>query len=576
MGIIRGLGKHPLFIVLLCAIVPRLLFLDRIPSGLSNDEIDFVINAKMLFLTGTGVTGQFAPTNIGPFQPHAELSSVLIAPFIGVLPFSLLAARLPFALLGVATIVLLYKLTEVLIHRRYALFVGIAASLNPWNIFFSRTLYDAPVTTFFLLLSLSFLITLKEKKLYLTIFPLLLAFHAYLGMMTLFPFFVLIALYYGWRCTHNKHSNREFLILGSVSLLMVLRFFGSSVLNSTHPRVGELFTPVAPSIRVAVDNERRLSVENPLTPLVSNKLAVYLREQLTKYMNAFSPDLLFLHGDHKHIFTIFTHGLFYPTDIIFILIGGVTLFLKHRRVFYLLLSLLLVAPIPTLASNLGASYASRSYFMQPIFLITIGVGLSVFIDWGQKITRTRIYMIIFCIVIGLEAGYFGYLYFLRNPIYNSESYAVSGRVLALYIKQEREMNRPVVVLSIDPTTSIKQYLFYTNGLTSDSAKELRATYESKSLRLNSVSTGVCPPVGYDAVNTTLVIEGDNPCLTFTPSGVPMTIAQLSDGGSVYSIFNGKSCREEVLERYPHNISWDDLDIDSLSNSEFCKTYITRY
>ena len=47
----------PLFLIIVLALFLRLLWLDRIPTGISNDELDYVLTAKAIFFTGTDIAG---------------------------------------------------------------------------------------------------------------------------------------------------------------------------------------------------------------------------------------------------------------------------------------------------------------------------------------------------------------------------------------------------------------------------------------------------------------------------------------------------------------------------------------
>lgn len=134
--IAQQLRRIPLALlgIILISLVFRLVWLDRVPAGISDDELGFVLNAKAVFLTGSDIKGGWSPLSLTPVTgefPQAELPYVLIAPIIGLLPFSLFAAKLPYVLISTLIVVLLYLLTAKLIGSKEAVIVGLVASLNP-------------------------------------------------------------------------------------------------------------------------------------------------------------------------------------------------------------------------------------------------------------------------------------------------------------------------------------------------------------------------------------------------------------------------------------------------------------
>lgn len=563
-------------ILFIIALVPRIFLLGHVPTGISNDELDYAINAKTLFLTGRGLTGAYTPVHITDDFPRAELSSVLIAPILGPLPFSLILIRLPFAILGAASIVILYFLALTLIGKQAALFTGILATINPWSIFFSRTTYDAPIATFFFMLGFLLLLHLNGWRILWALIPFLLGFHTYMGTMVLFLPVLLIFLFFSWRATGHRRSLLPYIALFGICMIFVIRYALSLHQVPAAVRLSELASPFSHSIAEKVDGFRRTSVVHPIIPIFVNKATVFLDEAITSYAGAFSPILLFVFGDTKHIFTLFYHGLFYVTDALFIILGFVVLFQKNRRTWYLLLSLLLIAPIPSVISNLDTSYASRSYLMQPVLLLFAGYGLARTVN-ALKNPKMRILLsLTIAALYILQVTRFGTVYFLRNTVNNSESYNFSARVMARYVQTEIANGRDVLLLAGEPRTPLKQYAFYTNAITRQNVREFMRAFDAHEYRISGVRALPCPPIDEILADTTLVVEGDLKCDHYTPAGTPLIIAQLADGGSVYKIFNGKLCMNETLGKYPQNIHFYDFTIEKLSDQSFCRIFITKY
>jgi 4-amino-4-deoxy-L-arabinose transferase-like glycosyltransferase len=574
----RIFSRHTLALLFLfiLAIIPRFLWLGTIPNGISNDEVNMIYNAKALFFTGAGLTGNTSPFIITPNYPKAELISVLISPIIGPLPFSLFNARMPFALLGVAYVLLLYAITKKLVGSHAAWLTGIVAATNPWNIFFTRTTYDAPITTFFLLLAFFMMFSFNGWKKMWSIIPLGIGLFVYLGMSMIFPFFILITTLFCWM--NDKHKNMQpYLTILVLSALLFIQFFFILQRPGAGSRRNELFTPSSSSIAPIVNYQRRASVQNPMTNIYANKFVVYGTELFRKYLNAFSPNELFLIGDPKPIFSVHNHGLFYPTDLILIAAGAWFLFTYRRNVFWLLTALIAIAPIPAILSSLDTSYSSRAYLMQPALLIIAGCGLAQIIELAKRKKILYVTASLLVIITLTELVNYGYIYFLRNPIDNSESNAFSTHIMSYYAKAENSSGRTVRLLSTNPETGFKQYILYNNLFTKVNAADIARQYSpgKQMFQWNNFYSSVCPDET-SLTTSTVITEGDNPCKTYTPKGSPMIIPILDDAGSVYKIYNGLTCDDMQLERFPHDIHFNDFKIDNLSTENLCKKFIIRY
>jgi hypothetical protein len=69
-----------LVVIMILSLFLRLLWLDRIPTGISDDELGFIINAKAVFLTGKDISGVWSPFSLTPITggfPQAEIPYVI-------------------------------------------------------------------------------------------------------------------------------------------------------------------------------------------------------------------------------------------------------------------------------------------------------------------------------------------------------------------------------------------------------------------------------------------------------------------------------------------------------------------
>ena len=553
-----------IFFIFLLSLLVRVIFLDRVPSGITNDEMDYILNAKSVFLSGSDISHTWNPLTFtipksGNFE--AEIPPLLTFWLIGPLPLSMFTSKLIYALFGAGTVGLLFLITKKLIGHKEAFIVGLVGAFNPWLIFFGRSAYDTPLAIFFFLLSFYLLLIFKSWKILLVFPAFFIAFFSYAGTKLILLPFSLVTIIFAWY--NNKKDIKQYLIIFVLCVTLVV-FYAFSILHTSGSRINELATPNMQSISSAVNDERRLSVNTLFTPVFSNKYVVYGKYELDKYFNAFSPSFLFLNGDSKNEFSLWYHGVFYYLDAFFMLVGFFVLFSKYKKAFFILLSLVLISPIPSVLSNVGNSYAVRSMLLAPLLIIFIGVGVS----YASNKHFLAKY-IIFGLYLVLILNFFN-IYFLRNPIYNSESFTFSGRELAKYLSFQ---SGDAYVINATPRIPYEQYLFYNNILNAKTMNLVASDYKNKSFSINKLHFITCTQAKGIPVGTVVVYDK---CNNIPTSNKNLVIAQLADAGKILTINNDVECSKYNLSAYPKGITFSDLNVEKLSKKSFCETFITKY
>lgn len=552
-----------LIFIILLSFLFRFIWLDKIPTGLSNDELDYILNAKALFLTGSDISHTWNPFSLIPPRssfPQAEIPPLVTFLFIGPLPLSLAWSKLIYVLISTGTVSLIYLITKKLIGYKEAVAAGLISAINPWLIFMGRTAYDVSLAIFFFLLSFYILLITKNRKIFWSLPFFFLAFFSYLGTKLIFLPFVLITAYFPCFVLNKKKYKTEYLILAVLSLLIFL--FGVFHLKN-QSRISELLSPQSNLVAQQTNNERRTSIKNPLT-IFSNKYVVFTKQTIEKYMETFSPDFLFLYGDPKAQFSLWEHGAFYYIDAIFLIVGISVLFAKNKKVLTLLGLITLISPIPSALSTVGTSFAVRSLLLCPILLIFIGTGISYFMNLGNNKLKVAILAVYFLLFLN-----FINIYFFRNPIYNSESFSLSGRVLAKYLSFQKN---PVYVINGDPKTPLKQYLFYTNSYNKEGVKDIIKDFQTENYSYKNLHFITCDKA--DEIKEGVIIY--DTCKKITKSKNFLTIAQLGDAGGIFTIQNDTICNQYKLSRYPYGITFSDFSIENLSSQRFCEKFITKY
>ena len=308
-----------------------------------------------------------------PQEHQAELPYILHLLVSAHFPFSLFYIKLPFALLSVGIVILLWAIASDLFGPLVGLTTAGLAAINPWLVVMGRTGYEATPTMFFYLLS--FLVILKTKRwnVLWTLVPLVLAFYSYIATKVLFVPFIEIICIVAYIKNKKKYSN-PYIILFIAALVITLGFFIGTKSNPSGSRLGELFLPNSVDVASTVDKLRKSAIVSPITHLVLNKYVVYMQTTVDKIFRIFSPSYLFVEGDE--IFLPIRQGFFYYLDAIFLCIGAIYIGGKHRAYAWALLALLFVGTLPHIVSTTAGDFSTHLVMLFPFLIIIIGTGIA--------------------------------------------------------------------------------------------------------------------------------------------------------------------------------------------------------
>jgi len=570
-----------IFVIVLVALFFRLWHLDRIPTGIVGDELDYVLNAKSIYHTGKSIVSDtwspYSLTTVPEEVPKAELPYFVSLPFVGPFGLSLFTSRIGYALLSVVFVLVVFATASHLFGSAAGLVAGFLAAVNPWSVYYGRTAYDVPVAITAYLFAFYLLLRLRGPALLWAVIPLFIAFYSYIGTKVLFLPFVLVTLVGLWLTVHQRKHTRWLIAIAIISAGIFLHFALSLRGLDAGVRTSQIFTPFDPTVAHAVDTQRRLSIPSPLTFLFANKPVVYAKLALTKFLGAFSPSLLFTNGEGIATFSLWEHGLFYPVDMLFLIISIAVLLLRMPKMLTVFSVIIALSTMPSVLSTVGTSYVHRSSLMYPFLIMLVGYGIHAV----YRATSGAIRAGVVCLIVmlyGVAVVNFAHLYFFRFPLYNSESFGLSQRIYSRYMALADRKNIPVSNISFSSVGYFRNYVFYTDALTHETAPQIRKAIAEKSFTWKtSRFTDQCPTkADIAAGETTYILSDTSPCKQLFIKKPMIAIATLSDGGSLYMIFNDKLCTPHALPQYPTGLTMEDLDIEHLDEQTFCEKYLVQY
>lgn len=580
-------NKLPLIFILFFALLLRLWWLNQFPVGITYDEVEYVLDAKAIFYTGRDISGSWSPLSLTTKSTGvltAELPALIVSPFIGPLRLSLFAARFPYAISSVLLVLFVYLISkELLKSTNIALIAVLLLSINPWSFHFGRTAFEAPVAVLFYLIAVYTLLKTHSWKILLSFPFLFLGFFSYLGTKLIFLPLVFVVCFFHYFYDEQKNSKKPYVVLILLSVLLVFCY----VLSLKHQPAGIRMNDLlfgTDKIAQDVNMERRLSLPNSLIVFFSNKATVLLKTFISNYLGAFSIKLLFLFGEERGAFSIWTHGLFYYIDLIFILIGFYYLFRTNKKIWLFLSSLTAIAPLPSALGIDYRSYVLRSALLYPLLTIFATAGIACLVVTSRRHKRLIGSMIITIYLFSL-ANYL-YLYFFRYPVYGSEGFFFSDRVLSKYISlYSKTPEKKVVVVTPDAGGVFKQYLFHLRLYSRERIRELANNLRKEQFKLGNVNfTDVCPKkeVIQDK-DIVLIYRHGSKCEeeiegwiekdTSLEPPLRLSISNLADAGEIYRIYGDEFCFSYDLRFYPQVTSKDDFQVENQDVRYFCEKWI---
>lgn len=341
--------KLKLILILLLAAILRFYQLGQIPSGLVNDEAAFGYNAYSLLKTGRDEFGESWPIIFHSFGEGKLPGYIyLTMPSVAIFGLNELAVRLPSAIFGVLT---------VLVVSHWSLLAGLVLAMMPWHIHFSRAAFEANVALFFITLAVWLW---QNKRRSWSILSFVLSMLTYSAASVFVP---LWATYIFWR------DRKKIILLLFIPWIFLLlkqsqfnRFSSISIFNSqsgVSQRLEQKFTETR--------NQALL-----LTRTLHNKPVEYSLDFLRRYSSHFSPDFLFFTGDPiRPRYRVPDTGQLLWVELPFLLIG---LYVAAKKRQWWLLIWLFLAPLPA-AITFETPSAIRSYLMIVPLAVIVGIGL---------------------------------------------------------------------------------------------------------------------------------------------------------------------------------------------------------
>lgn len=610
-----------LFLIFL--IWSRFYLLSVLPASIPHDEVVYASNAKAYAISGLGLMNN-KPWQLKPIHPKfAELPATVMSLGFFVTENGLLATHFSSAVMSFLLPLLIgWLMWGLWKDRTLALISTAITAISPLIWQFGRLGYDPFYSVFFYVAGGAVMINAKRWHKLLSLPFFFIGFFQYQGFkLLLLPWIVMIILL---ELVINQ-SPDQLNSLNSIikrikqswswpNIIMILAavfitgFYGLVLLpqQTASSRLNRLvFTDE--KISQLVNDERRLSLNSPLTSFISNKGTLSAQYMLKKFVASFDPGLLFIKGEPNHSgFAVWTHGIFYLIDIFFIILA-LALFLKDRktRLAGLVLGVFTaIFTIPNIINTTNDWYMTRNMFSYVILMLIVAWGVRAI--WHKPLLR---WMTISLYL--LSVANFSYQYFYRYPITHLDAGTFDNRIIARYSRLSQEQgDQKVVVYTSEPDMFFLNYLIYENSLNAEKLEKVREEIEKNQQLIDRTYTsGAKPNMIFELDNLKITNEclelaaetkpvvqiweaehefctaqkfKDNPQLILqeelanlqTFQQDHLSVPAVLDSGEKYLIHGDILCQEAPLQHFVSLKNFHQLNLAVMSPTEFCSSWIT--
>lgn len=599
-----------LFLLLLWS---RFFLLNRIPATMPHDEMVYAIQAKSFLLQGTTLDQSQSFWTLKPSHPmYAELPAQVMSLGFLLSNQPLLAVHFSAALMGVLLPFLMALLVWQIWQRldlSKATWVVFVLSPLFWQM--SRISYDPFYSLWFYVLGGVLLLSRRHYWQWLSLPVFFLGFFQYQGFkLLLLPWILfLLALYvaarmrkWSWVALWQEVKKLRWKWLVPIFSLALMLFYGLVLLpqSTAVSRLSSFIFADTELLSQIVNDERRLSLDNPFASVLSNKVTAIVLFMLNRLVGVFNlQTLLLLLEPNVSGFSVWTHGAFYWLEAALAFVGLAVLLVKQstRLSGLILLAGILTLCLPALVNSGGEWYLLRSLFSY--LLLTLAAAWGLLLLWRFKSWRWLLLGAYTLSVIN-----FSYQYFYRYPIISLDWGNFDERILARYLTLTQEYNpeQKIVVYGPEPEYDFWSYLFYADQLNTDSANEIGAAMraqppfssEGAYVLDNLTFSSFCAPSDIDlvaeyaspsAVAPLLIVRGNQKTCPVADRNYQselwlqsrkmlpsLSISAVLDSGERLAVYGDRLCTD-YANTFIHVQSLNQLNIEEQGLEQFCSLWI---
>lgn len=366
------MSKWLLAIIIIAGLLLRVIQIDKFPVGFTGDEAQQGYSAYSILKTGRDEWGDFLPLfprGLGDYKP--PLYTFITIPFVAIFGLNEFAVRLPAALIGTLTILVVYLLTATLFNKKVGFWAAFLIAFNPWHIQLSRSAYEGGLGV--LLFSFAVLAYLRSKdnpkRLILSSLCFGLTLYTYHSWRLFTIIFILVFLLMQ---AVKKRVLKKFIVPAIVLSLFVLPIIINWPLTLKR---GDVSIFSSEKVAGYFKSKATSNLPQPLPRLIDNKFFFTTGLFMDNYLSYFNPVFYFTGNRSDATYLNFPRiNLFYVPELVFIGFAAYLFITRKYKIPGVILLWILLAPIPAaLTDNMNAH---RALTFLPVITIISAFGVS--------------------------------------------------------------------------------------------------------------------------------------------------------------------------------------------------------
>lgn len=433
--------KLLLLLIILLAFVLRLYKLTSFPPHLYWDEAAIGYNAYSISQTGKDEYGNYFPLSFESFQDSKNPGYIYIVALLQLFlgPTSL-SVRLPSAIFGVLSVVIIYAVVRELITKENrlskisALLSALLFAISPWSLQFSRVGFEANGGLLVALLAIYLLIKWLKTGKYLILCAtlIILSFYFYYQQRLFFLLFLPAILLLNIKILPKLKKK------SIVAVLLLFIICSTPIIKDMISNSGRLaYVSILKNQEILKDEVQKRFIDNNNFQgrLAHNYYFIMFSKFLEGYFSHFSADFLFFKGESNPRHSVSGMGELYIFYIPFLIIGLLKLWEREPLYKKIIILWLLISPLAA-ALSLPSPHALRSLLLAPAFDILISLGIAlcfVFLIKSKKIYKSLFKLVLICLLFFFVFRYL-HLYYIHEKD-KSSSWADGHEQLFSYLME---------------------------------------------------------------------------------------------------------------------------------------------
>jgi 4-amino-4-deoxy-L-arabinose transferase-like glycosyltransferase len=426
--------KFWLVAIILLAAILRLWKLGSVPPGLTPDEAALGYNAYSILKTGRDEFGVKLPIifkSFGDYKPG--LYVYLAIPSIAALGLNEFSTRLPSAVAGVISVLLIYLIIGKLKieNSKLKIIAALVAATNPYLIYFSHSAWEANVALTFTLAGIYFFLMALEKSKFLIISSLFFALTliTYQGAKLSTAIILILLVFIYWR--QFWKINIKYLLISfglgiAISIPIVMSLFNGQAFRL---KIFSIFSYPRPQSEIETYSDGYFQLFH------SDQLN-FSRMILGRWFNFYSGKFLVFDGDLANpVNTPPYQGVLLLADLLMLPLGLFFIFKNYSlnpKPYTLIILWLILAPFSAAISR-DQTNAVRCLNAAIPMVLVISLGIYSALAWISKRKYTHLLHIILLLFYIFSFIYFLDAYFIHVSAHNSNYWRYGYKEAVNYI-----------------------------------------------------------------------------------------------------------------------------------------------